>query len=341
MKNIYINMLILVIIIIIFNNNILLNYYCNDINLLLNTNNNELLNQIKQIDPLFFENILNFTGELFTIDIKLNLLNTKFNKSQLSILKEILNIEERLFELFLFTSSEDFNSYDSILNTMNITSPIKKVKIVHSNTVDFAEFGTCTLLDRNKKLIKASFILIKHTGSSENLYNICKENVLLDFEIFRKSIIQLRIPRRLEMIMYSIQSIDNVFNIFNKLQILIKRNYGLGFCIIYNNHLEGFIVAAYDTTSEVQWYLRFINLKHIKFIIKTNNEINTFLSLQSIKENFNIYLESFIKKWEWKNNNKFIPILNNKQEDELWNNFKENYKFETIKNKTLNLKKLK
>lgn len=340
MKNmnnkLYVKILILSLFILFYYYILVKNNNCNDITTLFTTNNT-LINQIKEIDETFFQKTLNLTGELFTIDIKNQLLNLNSKNLELSILKRILLIEERKFELFLFTSFEDFKSSDSILNTIHITSEIKQVKIVHNNIVDFAEFGTCTLLDKNNKIINATFLLIKHTGSSEELWNICKNNVLFDLEIFRKNIIQLSIPRKLEIKMYSIQPIENFFKIFNKLQILIKRNYGVIFGIVYSGNLEGFIIESYDITSEIQWYLRFINLKHVQFIIKVNKEISEYLNLPDIKVDLNKYLKSFLES----RNTKFTPILENNEEKKLWNNFKQDYKFEARKNKNFKFKRLK
>jgi hypothetical protein len=305
----------------LFFNNLLLknfNFNCMEWKMLLN--NSDIVAEITRIDPDFFKSKLYFEGELFSIDIKLSLLNQIIsnNNKDLVLLKRLLKIDERLFELFIFATDKNaFTSCDSILHTIKITSPIKKVKIVYFGGVQFAEFGTCVLRTKNNNVIRASFILVKHTGSSEELYNICKENTLLNLEMFRKNIVQLKIPRKLEMIMYKVQPVEKMFEIFKKWQVLMRINYAMGFCVIYEKNLEGFILETYDVTSDIQWYLRFVNLKHNEFIIKSRKEIINYFNLPYIKKDVNAHLKTLLERFE-ERKSRFIPIWDDRDDNNTW-----------------------
>lgn len=319
-KNIISKVLILIIIIIIHYNFLIINMYCIELNEILDLlglsslkSGASLVKEINTIDPMYLYKLWYYTGEMYSIDISPEILNINSKNPQLLTLKKILLDEKgKSFELFIF-NADNIRSYDNILHTIKIVSEIKQVKILQPwDQIDFAEFGACTFLNQNNEIIKANFILVKHAGESDELFYIFKENILFNSEIFQRNIIQLTAPRKLEMKLYSIRPNGILWELFKRLTILIKRNQGLTFCVVYDNR-EGFVIEAYDRISHLQWYLSRFRFQFINFV-KVRKEFDDFIELPDIKKEYPIYLKSFIYKWNLQalpyDNDRPFKILN-------------------------------
>jgi len=153
-------------------------------------------------------------------------------------------------ELYIFTLSENFKSYEGIiLNTIKVTSKVTKIKVGYSGGLINAEFGKCIFLDKNNNEIEAMFLLFKHHFGINELNEYFKKKNLFESNFFVKNIIQTNIRRPMQLIGYPVQNKQDLVKFYDTLLPVVEKNKGILACIVYDNLDEGFLIELYDKMS--------------------------------------------------------------------------------------------